>query len=467
MAEDQPKGHYAGFFAEMWARPAFLSARVALSIGPLSPRPAVAIKRFGAQPAMLALALSVAGLACRGQQPPPCVDGPCRLEAVRELWGQPPEQVAVAITSLPDERQRLLALEAYFLHHGEHVSQDGFCAGLPKGATRQRCLDLTGRPHLWDESRQDPAPSPATTIAQGGAGLEGCTRDATPVGCAIEQSRALAADGVSPVDKPCAALDEPRWADECRLQAAAELVLRHGVGGTARAVAVCQRATVLRSMCMGHTGSRLAELAPSAANPDDPGWQSLLATPAALRAAFGDPSPQVELWVDHFWSMATWFSMRQGDRLNPEVLAALPPEALPHMRSAVAWRLIEATGPGGAGLEPLGRRLVSSMAGAVIHPDPDAAPRRALGLRRMQDYWQVPADPGLPSAHFQGLSRRLLAVEERADGAICLLEAAAQLRPSWTELFSQGSQHPDPAVSATAQRLQAALETTPATPSQP
>ncbi len=387
-------------------------------------------------------------LACTEQAQEPCATPSCRLEAVRALWDAPPAEVAQAIDALPAVTERLIALEAYVLEHGERVDQRDFCGALAEGAPRLRCLELTGRPHLWDERRQDPIEAAVEPSWQDASALEGCS-EGSAVLCAQAQAKGLAAGDDATPDAPCAALAEPRWADECRLQVASELVLQHREEGIERAVEVCGRATVLRRMCKGHLCSRLAELAPPAAEHDPEGWARVESVAERLRVAIGTEGAY---WAEHYWSMATWMAVRRGDRVHPEVVARLPASAQPQLRSALAWRIVEVASPEGARLEALVVQLEAAMGGAPVVAAPDAPPRSRLGLRRMQDHWEAPAEEHA-SVHFQGLSRRLLAAEPAADCAVCILEAAAQLPPPRIGLLEQGLEHPDPTVQATARRL--------------
>ena len=407
---------------------------------------------------LIAIALLAA---CVEQAPAPCADAPCRLAQVRERWAAPPLEVAGAIDALPSALERGIAFEAYFLEHGERVDQRAFCEALSLGPTRQRCGELTGRPHLGDEGRQDGAPAQAAPGWQDSldATAEGCAPDESTVQCATARAKGLAATQEPVADAPCAELTEPRWADECRMQVAAELILQHGTAGASRAIAVCGRTTVLHRMCRSHVSSRLAELAPDAATADEAAWADAIEVAAQLEGAWGDHGAA---WADHYWSMALWFSMRPGVGVAPGLSGWLPAAAQPQLRSAAAWSLIEATSPEAPALERLVLDLAAKLEGAPITAAPDAPSRPALGYRRMQDLWVEPARER-PSVHFQGLSRRLLAADESADAAVCLLEAAAQLPPPRLDLLREGLVHNDPAVRATAERLLGALGVPPST----
>jgi hypothetical protein len=139
----------------------------------------------------------------------------------------------------------------------------------------------------------------------------------------------------------------------------------------------------------------------------------------------------------------------------------VPEIAIPHVRAAAAWRLLELEGRGERTLESWVDVLEAALE-RRSKPGPAAAAEEVLTedgkpprFKGKVDMWtrDQAEDEVRPAALYLGTSRRTTSEDSRTDLALVILEAAARMEPPWTELLEAGSSHPAEPVQWTAGRL--------------
>ena len=173
-----------------------------------------------------------------------------------------------------------------------------------------------------------------------------------------------------------------------------------------------------------------APLPPPADQPAQDPIDRALAIPSRIRLAL-DADPQAaERCVDLFWAIWVQASFSAAEAISGDLLAALPPEAQPHVRFSAAHRwlsirrglphLDEAT----VELKSLLTRRNPLSSSTQLAETPAPLPPAAGSWRRL-----LPGEETIPSAHCGGPSLRAVSHDETLDLQLALLEAAGRLDP--------------------------------------
>ncbi|MCK6503112.1 hypothetical protein L6R53_06910 [Myxococcota bacterium] len=417
--------------------------------------------------------------------PPPAADpgpDPARVERMVAAWPQAPAEVEAELRQVQDPLERLSLVVA--VSEAWPGTTRALCATLDP-ADRERCLALNERPHLHQptpgakglpppEGRGDPgglvdrlarlgALGPA---ASGPPREAGCATDPDPRGC--RQRTAAAAEPPDAV-AICAAEDDPRWRDECVFRAS-ELPLVEAAGPRApegagpgdplvaaagRAGSLCLAAGAFRAQCLQHVGGRLGAVAPPAGASGDLAWgrlgQAISACAQAVEAhaaEVGAPGlgPLVE---DKLWATVLWMAVDHGEVAAGAAAADLPPAAWPHLRCALAERLVAEGRPAD---EPLDAAQ-AALGEALARHDPAGRPGRKA--YEVASTWspQAPALPHLPRVHYLADPVRLRSADDADDARSCLVEAGPRASPPRRAWLPARARSTDPAAVATAERL--------------
>jgi hypothetical protein len=407
-----------------------------------------------------------------------CATATCLADAAVAEW--PADQVGVTtrILALPDDLTRTVVVgrlcEAF---PGQTAA---LCTSLPDELSRQRCLRLNGRPHL--SSMPTPKAGEAAPAVSGGVPPDGgavrapahvntaglpedrlpllkATVAASTCADAPDRSACLDAAGldaalsgdVGRADAVCAQHTEPRWADECRFNAAEQSVRTEHAEAYAGAVALCGAAPSFAQECLVHVLTRVPkQILPLDAGPERVkvavrDAETIRSTWAAVGAAVADRH------VDRYWAL--YFANVYRETRDPDgtPLSWYPEEAWPHVRAAATMRLRELgqlSGPLAAQLSAVEERLAARQ-------EPRPRRGRPADLVYVEDRGS-PASDG-PSVYFLGASRRALGADARTDLTFCLLESAGRARPPDLALLEEAAAHPDARVRIEARRIQDAL----------
>ncbi len=409
-------------------------------------------------------------VACSGGPPDAladCGDVDCRVTWSTARWETDRAAVLAGLPALEPVEQAIVVQALVEAFPGD--SQEA-CAVLPEGDPgRRRCDSLNVRPHLWQIDREDPDAGPAGSgklfrtlaITQGvlnpWADQEGvvapCQDEQLRPTCQSEAGMTAAGLGrARDAGLACRAIDNAQWREECFFQVA-DAATRASQGNPVEQVELCMGAGDYIPRCLGHLATNLAQRAPSAATPDLEAWRALSRDIAMSTRALDRLAPEVAVgFADRAWSSAMGRAYGAVSLLTGAPAQAVPPEALPHLRAAIAWRAWQLEGAEVRSLadwvgrlEQLGADVTTSTTPG--HPADELAPRGG--------YWDddLEGEDALARISWFADIVRVQAEDASTDWTICLLEAAARDAQHAVPLFDEASQHPDPLVRWTAARL--------------
>jgi hypothetical protein len=247
------------------------------------------------------------------------------------------------------------------------------------------------------------------------------------------------------------------WANECLFEAAEALWLSEAGELDQRyadATSLCLESGAFRTFCLGHLHMQMARAAPPADASDVSLWEVHRAHSERIRRIWktrGDPDYGA-LARSHFWSEVLWESVTRARIVVGNAADHTPVDALPHLRAATSFRLLEDRALDGMSLEEAVAFVATSLEERSTDPVVLAG---NPPVRAEQDLW--PEDRGddsqIPALIYLGISRRAVDPDPEIDLAICLLEAAARQTPRRQDLIDQGRAHTHPLVRWTAGRL--------------
>jgi len=394
-----------------------------------------------------------------------CETAECRQAAVLQAWAADPEEGLALLLALPDEVERTATAVQVLEVHPKEVGP--LCGRLPQGATLERCIRVSRRPHLnppkeergkrplffdqLEDVDQNHAPGEVTPdLGSCGSSqdLISCLREAALAKAQVGDVRAAAA--------LCAAIPltsnpPERWRSDCFFNAAERLVEIQGHNHYAQAVGLCHEAKKYFAPCVTHLLMSMARVVPAA---DEKGAQEWVAAreAASAIAAYWAGTSLAERLVDGFWALATGMAMHSAPEVSGDLLEHVPPEAVPHVRAAAAARMLA-----------IGRSKESTLKGwsnavsAALKLRKNQELRRSRHRRyRVADaQWprRVGEKDGMKIIFYNGPAVRVVAEDPGIDMTICVLEAAARLDPVPTELLRDGLAHRDRRVRWTAEQL--------------
>lgn len=218
-----------------------------------------------------------------------------------------------------------------------------------------------------------------------------------------------------------------------------------------RAAELCLEAGTRRPLCLDRIARALAATAPAAEGGDPEAWATLHSRVRELRARLSPADPILaDRVVQRVWAEALLVAYGLARLPNGAPLSLLPPEVEPHARAAVAWRLSTRTEQ-----ESLAERadLVLELL-SKRERRRGGAPMSAARVE-VPSLWptDLPGEEGLGFLPYLQGARRTFASEPRTDARICVLEAAARLRPPDARLLEEGLRDEDRRVRWTAARL--------------
>ncbi|MEL6345204.1 MAG: hypothetical protein AAFV53_19010 [Myxococcota bacterium] len=407
-------------------------------------------------------------LACFGTAEDPLSD-----EALLALYIQQPEAAVERLMAVEDPIVRMGVLEALLLSHPEIAPE--LCPLLPEGPEAIRCSRIVRRPHLWTprqpaRPKQRPAPGPARTrvlpevLDAPYASVvpqppPSCDSGPDPIGCRMHKAKEAAqrrdtalAAGI------CQSAQPERWRQECFFEAAEQRLRRDNPGGYSDAVDLCASSGSFASDCLLHLHWVLTPRVPPSTAPK-PAWRPVLRSVQVVEARWA-AEPIFAGWAaDRVWAGVAMHAVMQAREVTGDLLDHLPAAAAPHIRSAVAMRLVEDAEPAPR-LSDLQTRLTAALARRVEAPMRRGQPVKPSGYF---DLWPEdgPGEETLPALPYLGASRRVTSADPEVDGVLALLEAAARQDPPKSTVLADGAAHEAEIVRRTAARLQEKIDIPP------
>lgn len=409
-------------------------------------------------------------MACTGGPPEAlsdCDDVECRVAWSKERWTDDRAAVLAGVAGLEPVEQAIVVQALTEAFPGD--SREA-CDVLPQDDPAwRRCDALNARPHLWQIDREDPEAGPAgsgklyRSLALSEAprnpweGVEGheapCEDEQLRTTCQSEAGISYAAQGrARDAGLACQAIAEAQWREECFFQvadAATRAERRH----SPEIVELCMGAGDYVSRCLGHLATNLADRAPSALSPDGEHWAELARSIETAARALQSYAPELPgRFADRTWSSALGRSYATVSSITGAPVGWVPPEAHPHLRAAIAWRLWELEGEVPRDLDAWVVRFDQVATDRTTSQEP-GLPSDELVPR--SGYWDedLEGEEAIRWVNWFADTRRAASGEPGTDWIICLLEAAARSPQHAVALFDEASRHPDREVRWTAARL--------------
>jgi hypothetical protein len=412
---------------------------------------------------MHALLLVVLAFACERSPAPSNQADP----ALVALVSSDPAAAATRIDAAPDPLARTALLVA--LSDAGAAFSPALCEALQPGSTKERCVVIVKRPHLTgnpavgERDVDRPAPGPATTFVVPLKSVRSKYADvpAVPADCAdsvpLECRQSLAKERLNEGDVTgavglCVGVPEERWRTECLFHLAEYAADQRTPESQGTMAELCLMSGEYVVRCYDHGARRLSGRTPPADSSPDK-WLPVIALADAITASWADRDPVFGAFqVDRFWSYALLRSVNLQPIPTGSALDAIPPEAVRHLRSAVALRVLQDVVPEDAALLQAEEALAVGLE-ARIEPQPWDAARPASGHPPPRWARDQGPDSDVPATFHFGSGRRTYSEDPVVDGAIALVEAAAVLDPPRRRILEDSRADPRGQVAWTATRL--------------
>ena len=419
--------------------------------------------------ALAALALGIGLAACAGDPPTAPCDAQCRVDTAVAAWARSPQEGAAAMPAVTDPTERMLV--ARTVMENGHIQGGEVCAFVDNASTREYCMRLSHRPHLFEAPRQK---VPERTRAAGGpvdsellpagpvdagaatapaATLTGCAAGEAPTACADREAMAAARGGRSgEIAGLCNAIEAPKLRAECRFAAAEEAVRVGGSAAVSDAAPLCLAAGDYLAHCLGHLVTRLAERAPPA-NAAPAAWAPLIAGSEALSSALAPHDPVLAVSAaDRVYAEGAALAYARAGAIDGAPLSALPASAAPAVRASLAWELVKR---GALRAESSLDAAVAAVAAAESRRAPTAPPVDAPAPVVVRNRWGAddPASRAFPAAWWRGTARRPTDPAPDVDRALCVLEAVADIRGQADPMLTAAIGHPTRVIAWSGARL--------------
>jgi len=153
--------------------------------------------------------------------------------------------------------------------------------------------------------------------------------------------------------------------------------------------------------------------------------------------------------VAQLWAVGLAISVGRAHEVSGDALNQIPLSAAPHLRAAIAARLLSDADPGKHSLAEWVGRVQAAMEKRSRR---EVSVPRSLILPEIKDAWPrfLAGQEGYALIAYRGRARRVHVDTPEVDAAICVIEAAARLDPLPEPLLREGLEHSHPAVRSTA-----------------
>jgi hypothetical protein len=400
-----------------------------------------------------------------------CFDAACREEIILEAHDGSPTEVPGHLAALSDDLERIAVISALVDHDPEGAQV--YCSLIPRGISRRRCEHVAQRSHLWTptptaepaHSRAGPGPVRSVWLATDVPPSElihtrgvkgGLTQEVDSHATAWGRAIAAASSGAPEVAaKACSSIMAgQRWRYDCFFSTAVAYVQAWDRAHLDDTLALCGASGDYRGLCLAAVIDELAGRSPGSDVGDPLDWAPVMMRAHDLRLALADTPLALDA-MDRFWSLVAAHSTAKATAMSGDALDALPAAAAPHVRAAIAAKVL------GAAETPLDLGAAVQLVSTVLsrRAMAEAFPKSAISRAPVADLW--PSDrrgeSHLAAVSYLGASRRTVAADPGVDTMLVVLEAAARLEPPWASMLNRAKTDRDQRVRWTAVRLEEQL----------
>lgn len=384
-----------------------------------------------------------------------CANSECRAATVEKAFKDDAALVLQDIRSMEDPIEQAALIEQ--LAHAYPEQKVDICGVARSGSpAAERCDKMELRPHLYtgqklvrstDRDLSRAAPGPAESVPMRAdlplpwdegtldkdAARGDCGADNT---CVSDRARGLAEEGKGREAAEACVVAWPEGSsarEECLFRVAETLVDQGGINVAREALALCNAAENIGRNCTQHV---LIEAIPTPPAADAPDKASVEAAIAAAKFYYDNwPEPQRTFYTSFFWAVWTRDAYTNASSITGHLLTALPAEAAPHVRSAAAWKYLQASPDALTDLDRVagylkGRLAITGPLAAAPSGDAQSQPR--VSSAQPQAFWtsdRSELEAQIPSIIFIGSGRRATSPNPDDDLRLAVIEAAARLTP--------------------------------------
>lgn len=243
----------------------------------------------------------------------------------------------------------------------------------------------------------------------------------------------------------CRASAESIWRQECAFVVADKLP--RSDDRLEQALSLCEMSGPFFTKCFAHQVPPSLPLRTRADAVDPDLYRDLVQSAQAIHRWWGtDQGRPLALTVDLYWSIVAAALYEERARLVGNPFDHLPPDAHPHLRSAIALRAATEEAPLDAAREAVARR------------SQDETPYEATGARRvklldvsrLRSRWEcdLPGEEDLPAIYLLGLGpgRRPVSKDPEVDLLLASIPAMATQLPRTLESLGALARNPHPRV---------------------
>jgi hypothetical protein len=349
------------------------------------------------------------------------------LEALQE---SPEKGIAMAM-AIEDPLQRTMIITELVQSYPNRSRP--LCDALPTSISKERCIRLNERPHLWKPQKDNLKLNPKPITAR----QSNCNIAPHPITCRSAEAQIFAQQRQSELAmQSCAAIKETMWQAECFFTISEEFS-NHSDFYT-ESIEACDHSKQFAKSCWHHSVMGLASS--SEKHPNDWDWHRSMINQITTLWESRDPSMSLEL-QSHFWAQSIQRQTESGQLQSEK----LPKEAIQHYRSSMAINALRFSSKSLQNLEEWAQIAQNGFT---------ERKKRARGFLPEMDLW-LPQDApeGAVKTSYLGNSHRWTHSDPDIDWILAVLEASARLRPLNKVLIMEGQAHQHPTVKATANRL--------------
>lgn len=290
------------------------------------------------------------------------------------------------------------------------------------GEGKERCMRIAQRPHLWEVSTSDQAPSKDHDCAH-------------PHLCRESEAiQLIHTRSFKEAKKSCAAISSSLWRQECFFHCA-ETLLEKDITRYSDALSFCEESGSFRNNCIQHGIFRIASYWIEEKYNITQVQQQMQALHTVWNTHH---SEEAFVRIDQLW--AHWmYRYMETHPLTPE---QIPSDLSPHYRNIKALWGVQ-----------FAKALNSNLEQHIQKRQNDTLrlQKQRRGLDPMMNLWFE--KPSNDVRSYLGYSFRHTDLDPMIDELIATLESLARIQPPQTNLIAPYRNHPHPKVQQTATRL--------------